>query len=77
MLTLLNFEKFYIFQNDKIYVQYLNVELNLYMRQNMKFFKTHKNLYTRPLCLTDPEYELYDQEVRSFGQFLSQTVIFQ
>jgi hypothetical protein len=29
-----------------------------------------------PLCVTDLEFEIYDQEIRSFGQFLPQTIIF-
>jgi hypothetical protein len=29
-----------------------------------------------PLRVINPEYELYDKEIRSFGQFLAQTVIF-
>jgi hypothetical protein len=40
------------------------------------FFKTHKNLYTGLLCITDRKYEIHDQEIQSFGQFLPQTDIF-
>jgi hypothetical protein len=29
-----------------------------------------------PLCVTDPEYEFYDQEIQSSDQFLPQTGIF-
>ena len=42
----------------------------------LKFFKPGKNLYTGPLCITDPEYGYHDQEMRSFGQFLPQTGVF-
>jgi hypothetical protein len=42
----------------------------------LKVFKTHKNLYTRLLCITDPKYEPHDQETQSFGQFLPQTGVF-
>jgi hypothetical protein len=41
--------------------------------KNWKFLKTGKNLYTGPLCITDPKYGGHDQEIRSFGQFLPQT----
>jgi hypothetical protein len=30
----------------------------------------------RPLCVTDLEYGLYDQEIHSISQFLPQTGIF-
>jgi hypothetical protein len=43
------------------------------LSENFKNFKTHKNSYMRPLCITDSEYVGYDQEMRSFGQFLPQT----
>jgi hypothetical protein len=33
------------------------------------FLKAHKNLYTRPLCITDTEYGLYDQ--KSYGVLVS------
>jgi hypothetical protein len=36
------------------------------------FFKTRKNSYTRAICITDREYVSHDQEIWSFGQFLSQ-----
>jgi hypothetical protein len=26
-----------------------------------------------PLCITDPEYGVHDQEIRSFGKFMPQT----
>jgi hypothetical protein len=29
-------------------------------------FKTHKNLYTRPLCITDLGYGLHGQEISTF-----------
>jgi hypothetical protein len=37
------------------------------------FFKTHKNSYTGPLCITDPQYVGHDREIQSFHQFLPQT----
>jgi hypothetical protein len=42
----------------------------------LKFFKTQKNRYTQPLCVIDLEFGLYDQEIRSFIQFLPQTDAF-
>jgi hypothetical protein len=42
----------------------------------LNFFKTQKNLYTQPLCVIDLEFGLYDQEIRSFIQFLPQTDAF-
>jgi hypothetical protein len=38
-------------------------------------FKTniYINSYTRPLCVTNPEYEDHNQEIWSFSQFLLQT----
>jgi hypothetical protein len=41
-----------------------------------KFCKTHKNLYTGPLCITNLEYGLYDEDIQNFRQFLSQTDVF-
>jgi hypothetical protein len=41
-----------------------------------KFFKSCKNLYTRPLCITNPEYVGHGLEIQSFDQFLSKTGIF-
>jgi hypothetical protein len=35
--------------------------------QNLEFLKTHKNLYIGPLCVTDPKFGLYDQEIRYFS----------
>jgi hypothetical protein len=35
-----------------------------------------QNLYTGPLCVTDPECGLYDQQIWSFGQFLPQIGVF-
>jgi hypothetical protein len=29
-----------------------------------------------PFCITDPQYEGHNQEIQSFGQFLSKTVEF-
>jgi hypothetical protein len=40
------------------------------LSRNLNFFKTCKNSYTGPLCVTDLEYGLYDQKIWSFGQFL-------
>jgi hypothetical protein len=40
------------------------------------FFKAHKNLYTGQLSVTNSKYGLYNQEIRSFGQFLPQSSIF-
>jgi hypothetical protein len=37
------------------------------------FFKTRKNSYMGPLCITDLKYEGYDKEIWSFGMFLPQT----
>jgi hypothetical protein len=42
----------------------------------LKFFRTRKKLYTGPLCVTDSGYWFYDQEMRSFGQFLLQTGVY-
>jgi hypothetical protein len=39
-------------------------------------FITHKNLYTRPLCVTNPKYGPQGQEIRIFSQFLPQTSVF-
>jgi hypothetical protein len=41
-----------------------------------KSFKTHKNLYTERLCVTDLKYGFYDQKIWNFGQFLPQTSVF-
>jgi hypothetical protein len=46
------------------------------LSQNLNLFKTHKTLYTGPLCVTDMEYELYEQKIRSFDQFLPQIGVF-
>jgi hypothetical protein len=43
---------------------------------HFKFFKSHKNLYTRSLCITDLEYGGHGQEMWSFDQFLLQTGVF-
>jgi hypothetical protein len=37
------------------------------------FFKTRKNSYTGPLCITNPEYGGHDHEILSFGHILPQT----
>jgi hypothetical protein len=42
------------------------------MRENLSFFKTFKNSYTLPLCITDPQYWDHDQEILSFSEFLPQ-----
>jgi hypothetical protein len=39
-------------------------------------FKPHKNLYTLPLCITDPKYGGHGQEIWSLGQFSPQTSVF-
>jgi hypothetical protein len=44
--------------------------------QNLIFFKTHKNLCTRPLFITDLEYGYRDQEIQRFHLFLPQTGVF-
>jgi hypothetical protein len=36
------------------------------LSRNLKKFKSHKNSYMRPLCVTDSEYELYDSEICRF-----------
>jgi hypothetical protein len=46
------------------------------LSENLKFFKTYKNSYAGPLCITNPEYGGHDQEIRSFGQFLLKTYDF-
>jgi hypothetical protein len=42
-------------------------------QQKIYFFKTRKNSYMGPLCITDLKYEGYDKEIWSFGMFLPQT----
>jgi hypothetical protein len=42
------------------------------LSQNLEKIKTCKNICIRPLCITDPEYELHGQETQSFDQFLAQ-----
>jgi hypothetical protein len=34
-----------------------------------EFFKSHKNSYTGPLYITDPEYGGHDEEIWSFRQY--------
>jgi hypothetical protein len=41
--------------------------------QKFDFFKTRKNSYTGPLCITDLEYRGYDHEIWCFGQFMPKT----
>jgi hypothetical protein len=41
-----------------------------------EFFNTHKNFYMGPLCVTNIEYELYEQEICSFGTFFRQQAFF-
>jgi hypothetical protein len=36
----------------------------------MNFLKTHKNSYTGPLNIADPEYGGHNKEIQSFGHFL-------
>jgi hypothetical protein len=43
------------------------------LSENLKFSKSRKNSYRRPLCIADLKYGGHDQEIRSFGQFLLQT----
>jgi hypothetical protein len=40
------------------------------------FLKTHKNLYTVPLSITDEEYGDHDKKIRSFGQFCRKLMVF-
>jgi hypothetical protein len=40
------------------------------LSENLNFLKTHKNLCTGPLCITDSIYGGQDQEIWSFSQFL-------
>jgi hypothetical protein len=47
------------------------------LSQNLNLFKTRKNLYTRPLCVSDLEFGLYNQEIRSFGQFFAANSYFE
>jgi hypothetical protein len=42
----------------------------------IQFKKIQKKFYTGPLCLTDLDYGLDDQVIRSFGQFFMQTGVF-
>jgi HSP90 family molecular chaperone len=46
------------------------------LSKNLNFFKTYKNLYTRPMCIIDMKYEGHRQEIQSFGQFLPQTSVY-
>jgi hypothetical protein len=41
------------------------------------FFLIHKNLFRGPLCIINPKSGPHDFEIRNFGQFLSQTGVFQ
>ena len=41
--------------------------------ENVKFVKTRKNTYMRPLWITDLQYGVHDQEIQNFGPFLPQT----
>jgi hypothetical protein len=43
------------------------------LTENLIFFKIRKNSYTGPLCITDPQYQSHNQEIRTFGQFLHRT----
>jgi hypothetical protein len=47
------------------------------LSENSIFSKTRRYSYVGPLGTTDLEYESHDQEILSFGQFLSQTENFQ
>ncbi len=35
--------------------------------ENVKIFKTHKNSYTRPLWITDPQYGGHDHKILSLS----------
>jgi hypothetical protein len=37
-----------------------------YQQPKFDFFKTHKNLYMGPFCVSNMEFWLYDQEIRRF-----------
>jgi hypothetical protein len=43
------------------------------LSENLNIFKTSKNSYMVPLCITILEYGDHCQEIQSFGQFLLQT----
>jgi hypothetical protein len=42
-------------------------------KRKFEFFKTYKNSYTGPICITDLQYGGHGQEIQSFSQFLPQT----
>jgi hypothetical protein len=44
--------------------------------RKIKKFKTHKNSYTGPLWITDPQYCGHDQEIRSLGPVFPKLEIF-
>jgi hypothetical protein len=44
--------------------------------QKFIFFKTYKNSYTRSLCVTDLEYELYDKKYLVSVSFCHKLVFF-
>jgi hypothetical protein len=51
-----------------IFGKTIGVSVTLWiLNENLSFFKTHKNSYTGPLCITDSEYGGHDQEIWSFG----------
>jgi hypothetical protein len=43
------------------------------LSKNLNSLKTHKNSYTRTLCITSLQYGGHDQQIQSVGQFLAQT----
>jgi hypothetical protein len=48
----------------------------MYFDRKFEFKKNHRNSYIRPLSIADLKYGRYDQEIRSFSQFLLQTCDF-
>jgi hypothetical protein len=38
--------------------------------RKIEIFKTHKNAYTGPLSITNPQYGGHDHSIRSFGPIL-------
>jgi hypothetical protein len=44
--------------------------------RKFEFFKTHKNSYTGPFCITYLGYGCQNQEILSFSQFMAKQAIF-